>query len=215
MYKCKYCGRYLKKEYETCPGCNSKEFEKIEQFGPKVITEIPKTGFKINLKNIKKEANIQIIGNLIFTAVVFSPILLFIYINFSIMGIEKSNLFDIPILEGIIIPLIFGGIIYLIIGKVFIKNIIKFIKEKNLKIKNLEKLSTTGVLIKNLEYKIKMSDKGYQKCIEVEYTTSSGEKIALLSEGKFNEILVSKNGTADLLIDPNDTTNYFIDFEIY
>ena len=52
-------------------------------------------------------------------------------------------------------------------------------------------------------------------CIQVEYENASGQKIPLKSESKYDNKISNKNGTADLLIDPNDYSNYFIDIEIY
>ena len=37
MYKCTYCGRYLKEHYEVCPGCGSNKIEKTEELGEKII----------------------------------------------------------------------------------------------------------------------------------------------------------------------------------
>ena len=52
-------------------------------------------------------------------------------------------------------------------------------------------------------------------CMQVEYENASGEKIPLQSEAKYNNKLSDKDGTADLLIDPDDYSNYYIDVEIY
>ena len=40
MFKCSYCGRYLKNQYDNCPGCGSNKFEKISNPGTIKITVI-------------------------------------------------------------------------------------------------------------------------------------------------------------------------------
>lgn len=47
------------------------------------------------------------------------------------------------------------------------------------------------------------------------YELDNGTKIPLTSEGKYDGRLSREDGTVDLLINPTDHTNYFIDFEIY
>ena len=91
-------------------------------------------------------------------------------------------------------------------------------KAKN-NIERVNKLAKTGVLIKNIPYDLKPTgtiingEKIYY--IQVLYESKSGKKIPLNSEPKYNTIMGDKDGTADLLIDPNDISNYYIDFEIY
>lgn len=51
--------------------------------------------------------------------------------------------------------------------------------------------------------------------MQVEYENASGQIIPLKSEAKYNNVLSDKDGTVDLLIDPNDYSNFFIDIEIY
>lgn len=81
------------------------------------------------------------------------------------------------------------------------------------------KLAETGTLIKNLPYKVKPTGTVINGnsiyCIEVIYELKNGTKIPFRSEGKYDGQLSRGDGTVDLLIDPNDHSNYFIDFEIY
>lgn len=61
MYQCKYCGRYLKNNYNNCPGCGAVDFSYINNFGTIEVTEVPKNGYKINIENLKKDNIVGII----------------------------------------------------------------------------------------------------------------------------------------------------------
>lgn len=86
-------------------------------------------------------------------------------------------------------------------------------------IKRLQKLAIEGVLVKNMPYKLVKSGTVINGnpiyCMQVEYENASGQIIPLKSEAKYNNVLSDKDGTVDLLIDPNDYSNFFIDIEIY
>ena len=76
------------------------------------------------------------------------------------------------------------------------------------------------MLIKNLNYTIKPLDnqlKGPNTVyvIQVIYEIEKGKTKCFISEPKYLTALGRDDGTVDLLVDPNDYTNYFIDFEIY
>lgn len=85
------------------------------------------------------------------------------------------------------------------------------------KIKKFKKLTQRGKLIKNLPCKIIPANitfndqKGYY--IEIEYEIQGGNILNLKSEVKFNKYPDNQT-TAELLIDPLDAKNYFIDFNI-
>jgi len=83
----------------------------------------------------------------------------------------------------------------------------------------VKKLAMEGFLVKNMPYKLVSSGTVINNqliyCIQVEYENPSGQKISLQSEPRYNNKLSDKNGTVDLLIDPNDYSNYYIDLEIY
>ena len=51
MYKCNYCGRYLKNQYDVCPGCGSSSFETKSFMGEKVIKTPPNGGYIIQTKD--------------------------------------------------------------------------------------------------------------------------------------------------------------------
>jgi len=54
MLVCNYCGRNLKNDYNTCPGCGSTFFQRISDFGEKVIKKPPEGGYIINVDNYEK-----------------------------------------------------------------------------------------------------------------------------------------------------------------
>ncbi len=82
---------------------------------------------------------------------------------------------------------------------------------------NAKKLTQYGQLIKNIPCKIVHSFftlngvKGYN--IEIKYEVSEGNVLYLKSDMKFNNDFKGRE-TADLLIDPMNQKNYFIDFDI-
>ena len=94
-------------------------------------------------------------------------------------------------------------------------------KEKKAKseIKRVQKLAKEGILVKNMPYQLVKTGVVINNqpvyCFKVEYENASGQRIPLKSEGKYNNKLSDKNGTVDLLIDPEDYSNYYIDLEIY
>lgn len=214
MYKCKYCGRFLKESYNNCPGCGSNKFEKIRNFGTTKITKVPEGGYKINLNNYKKDNIAGII--LIVMGIIFlsaSGITMFVFgfvSSFFNNSTESFNFNFIPLL--IDIP-------FFIVGFVILKFGLNLNKKHKEKIKKVKELSHKGILIKNLNYNVKPSGTIINGqpiyCIEVIYENDNGTKIPLTSEGKFDGRLSRNDGTVDLLIDPNDISNYFIDFEIY
>ena len=100
--------------------------------------------------------------------------------------------------------------------------IFAFKKKKGIKkeIARINKLSKSGILVKAMPYELAntgvMVMGKYYKCIKVNYKNSAGVEIPLYSETKYNADIISKtDDSVDLLIDPDDYSNYFIDFEIY
>ena len=70
-----------------------------------------------------------------------------------------------------------------------------------------------------MEYVICNSQKLINGKIKVElkinYITKTGLEVPFTSEFNVESKKIKENNTIDLLFDPNDYTNYFIDFEIY
>ncbi len=215
MYRCEYCNRYLKKKYDKCPACGSTTFKKMQNYDEMVIKTPPKDGYILNLENYKLERKDHKVGMMI---------------GFYILGFIL--LFCIPF---ILIPLLGGfdliSLVFVIFGLLFLIegfSVSKMFFNKSKEIRNkadksidkVEELSKHGMLIKNLKYTIKPVDKKIngQKTIykiRVIYEIEKGRTMCFDSEPKYLSALGRDDGTVDLLIDPNDYSNYFIDFEIY
>lgn len=212
MKKCDYCGRYFKEIHETCPGCGSTSFQNISNFGTIKITDVPQGGYKLdtdNFKSDKKLFSIFYYAGIVTIAmgIIFSIIPLL----FSIVA-TGNDFFGITFALASISICIVTGLPFILIGKYGIKKYKKNIEKLNI-------LSQKGILIKNMPYEIKPTGTVVNNqrvyAIEVQYELDNGTKIPLRSEAKYDGILARPDGTVDLLIDPNDISNYFIDFEIY
>lgn len=216
MLVCNYCGRNLKKEYNICPGCGSSKFERINDFGKVIIKNPPEGGYKINTDNYektKKNANIVRWCGWIF--IIFAILLDLPFILAGILSGRGDVMFGITFSSISIVnilPLILIGVVVILFAK-YSKNK----AEDN--VKRLQKLAMEGVLVKNMPYKLVKSGAVINGnpiyCMQVEYENASGQIIPLKSEAKYNNVLSDKDGTVDLLIDPNDYSNFFIDIEIY
>ena len=223
MQVCNYCGRYLKQKYDNCPACGSKDFKTIQNYGEIRIDTPPKDGYKVNLENYyyKKKSNrtITLVGlySILCVLVIGIPM---IVIPIKMFGETENNSFETAFL------LFFVGFIVIAIIS-FMKSSSKIFKESNKMnsntkkdIKKVEYLSKHGVLIKNLKYTIKpikeqINGNKTVYNIEVIYEIEKGKTKNFISEPKYLSALGRDDGTVDLLIDPKDTDNYFIDFEIY
>ena len=214
MYVCNYCGRVLKHEYEKCPGCGGSSFKTKAYLGEEIIKTPPKDGYKLNKESHK--SNVKIGKILIGVGVVFTlaafPILITDKLFSSLFSDSEilkemnwmDNFYLVPLVVGIMVT-IFG--------------IMRTKTAKN-NMDKLENLSKKGILVKNIPYEVIMTKTVYMGStgvkLKVIYKNSAGVDIPLYSEIKFNvEKQLSSDETVDLLIDPDDYSNYFIDFEIY
>jgi RNA polymerase subunit RPABC4/transcription elongation factor Spt4 len=201
MYICNYCNRVLKQEYEKCPGCGGSSFKTKAFLGETIIKETPKGGYKINVENYKKSLRIANIFVIIGIALIVMPSIF--ALPFLLLGMGEIILF---------IP--FGATLGLIMFGIAFSNKRKVKKSMNRAIK----LSKNGMLVKGMPYKEVNTGtfvgNKYYKCIEVKFKNSAGVEIPLYSETKYDADIKNPE-TVDLLIDPNDYSNYFIDYEIY
>lgn len=217
MYICNYCGRYLKKQYEKCPACGSTSFKQVQSYNEMVIKTPPKDGYKINYKNYNHAKSSHwtwLLSGLII--VLIGAVSIFLFLKDAL----KNEGFTIPLL-------IFAGIIIVFLTikcSKYFKESKRIRKPYDKTIDKLQKLSKTGILIKNLKYEIKpvahkddvysfSGDKVY--VIQIRYEFEKGNPHLFQSEPKYLTALGRDDGTADLLIDPDDHSNYFIDFDIY
>lgn len=131
-------------------------------------------------------------------------------VGVTVSPAEEKILFLTPLLFDL--PFLFISI--LLIG------IAIFTKKKHKELLNkIDYLRFHGTLIKGLEYKVKNSNVEVNgnniPILVVTYENKAGKTMSLESEPKYNGILNNEDGTVDLLIDENDYSNYYIDFEIY
>ena len=219
MYKCNYCGRYFKNQYDVCPGCGSTHFESKSFLGEKVIKTPPKGGYTIQVKDyqkgltgmkIVKWVGIAIIAFTILGTLPFFLIGLLMIINDP----EEAGMG----LAFILFPVLVN-VMTIAIGALMIYIPKKAEKKNKEEIARVQKLAQTGTLIKNIPYELTKSNitdtNGPIYQIKITYKNANGEDIPLISNPKYGGVLGSKSGTADLLIDENDYSNYYIDFEIY
>lgn len=112
---------------------------------------------------------------------------------------------------GIIAIFLIIPVVFLIVGIVQIKKSIS-------KSKIAKELAKSGVLVKNLPYNLVNSNISVNnvplKCIYTTYKFPDGILREIKSEALKGHILSDADGMCDLLYDPNNYDNYFIDFEI-
>lgn len=201
MYICNYCNRVLKQEYEKCPGCGGSSFKTKAFLGETIIKEPPKGGYKINVGNYKKSLRTANIFVIIGVVLIIAPLIFLL--PFLLLGFGEALLFA-PF-EAVI------GIIMLCVALSSKRKIKKSMNKAN-------KLAKVGMLVKGMQYKEintgTFVGTKYYKCIEVKFKNSAGVEIPLYSETKYDADIKNPE-TVDLLIDPNDYSNYFIDYEIY
>ena len=232
MLVCNYCGRHFKHEYESCPGCGSGNFKKINDIKEMVIEKAPSDGYHITIDSFEKEKKMHKI----------IKIILYVFLG---TGLISSLLFIIPILiiigiiifsvlttNGIqeaepLIPMILFLIIFLFIvvgsngGMIFLFKLLLDNQQERIDkdIVRVNKLAKEGMLIKNMPYELVESGNVIMGkpvyCIKVDFKFENGTVIPLTSNPKFDGVDRDKDNSADLLIDKNDYSNYYIDFEIY
>lgn len=200
MHICNYCGRVLKHDYEKCPGCGGSSFKNKAYLGEEIIKTPPKGGYKIDINDYVRE----IIKNLI---------IVFVATLFLTITIIK------------LLPLLILFICLAIIELAFLFGGLKFAIEEFIALKRLKRISKTGMLVKNIPYEVVETnivtnifakEKKTFKRIKIIFKNSAGVRIPLVSELKSNiEDMMKIDDTVDLLIDPTDYSNFYIDFEIY
>lgn len=88
----------------------------------------------------------------------------------------------------------------------------------NKRVKAIKELNTKGKLVKNLHYDLVDSNITVNgipiKRPRIDYTLPTGLTVALYGDPRHDKKHFDKDGLVDLVIDENNPTNYFIDFEI-
>lgn len=215
MYKCEYCNRYLKEKHDKCPACGSTSFKKVQNYEELVIKTPPKDGYKVNLKNFEYEKK----GNkpALYIGIFILIFVIIFSVNFALFPLEANGKFDFFVLPFILFA-IFALIAGISTSSVFFKTARGVTKKSKNEIHKINKLAKNGILIKNLKYELKPKTINGSKTvyqIKIIYEIEKGKTKCFLSEPKYLTALGRDNGTVDLLIDPDDYNNYFIDFEIY
>lgn len=215
MLKCNYCGRLFKKSHESCPGCGAAQFEELGNVNNIVISTPPEGGYKIDLSSSLME-KVTVVMLFAFSLAGLWLMIEAIYgmiicvFNVFYFGSDWSVVF--PFVLFVLLMQAGMGVGLFLLGSFFGKRIIKDKKKK----KNLK---FNGVLIKNMSYDIASTGSVVNGvpiyAIKVIYVDSNGTEIPLISKKEYNGHALDKDGAVDLLIDPNDYTNYYIDFEIY
>lgn len=224
MLVCNYCGRNLKNRYESCPGCGSNSFTENTSIGECVITTPPQDGYHVDLTNFNKQKKLAGIFKwvgiifIIFSIIGIAPFILFAFIlPFAVEGSQTGEAVGVSatmIIFSLLftIPAIAIPVGFIIGGK-------HFQKKADEEAERVEKLSKTGILIKNLPYEIVPTGtiiNGREVyALKVKYRNAQGNEMSLISNPKYDHNINNPSGTADLLMDPNDANNYYIDLEIF
>lgn len=103
-----------------------------------------------------------------------------------------------------IIPFVLAYAIYLEISKI------------SKRIRVVEDLQQYGVLIEKIKYRIKpgIGMKKRMCTLLVNYETRAGKIVELESDIRYDNKIRDEDRLVDLLIDPNNEDNYYIDFDI-
>ena len=204
MYQCIYCGNRTDDKNSPCKGCGSEEFKKYEEEKPTVITRVSQGGYtlKINYDELNKEQKKKL-------KLFFKMFIIVFILNIGVLIFARKYLG-----AYIKIPLIMVGSCALISLLIMPKLLNRYNVAKKSKYKYL---ANHGVLIKKLKYRVihrDLSNHNYKICfLEVNYEDKDGNIIKLKSHPFYDDKFPSDR--VDLLIDPNDYTNYYIDFNIY
>jgi len=162
--------------------------------------------YKIDRTNLRKERNFTIRNVVI--CVIFC-IIVAIVLVLNIMGILESGNSDDSFWGILGFLLILGFCIWPIVDTN------KKYKEKMMKYDYLEQ---HGKLERGLKYSLQhanvLKDGKPVMRIKVDYKLDSGSTVELLSEMRLDHRIAGSNGLVDLLIDPSDPTNYYLDFHI-
>ena len=203
MRICKYCGRNFRSTVESCPSCGSNSFSDHPKRGEYAISIPPEKGYDIRTTYYQVSFLTSIILIVLSSFVAYwtlRNIVLEMFINGFMAGIDF--LFTQPMVAlMILVPLLL--VVYGIGQARMALN----------KIEQLKVLSKNGVLIKHLPYKVDMVGSN-SYILTMEYETPQGEIITLKSEPKPDTLIHDADGKADLLIDPNDYDNFYIEVDI-
>ncbi len=220
MRTCNYCGRKLKQYYEACPGCGSTSFTEDDPYpGITVIETPPVGGYCVNKEFFEDKRKMGIIC-LIMGIVSSIAIILFTAPFMTAQAIETPfivvyGMDETPglfrwsfFLIGMLVP-----IVLLVIG-------INYLRTSRKELNKIKYLSKKGILVKNIPYVLvrtgHLVNNRQVYALSIKYKDpKDGKDVTLRSNPKYDGRLFDKDGTADLLYDPEDFSNNYIDIEIY
>lgn len=162
--------------------------------------------YKIDRTNLKKERNFTVMFGLV--GIVFA-LLFTVLIVLDSRGMLSENSQNNPIVALLFVFFICGIFIFIGIGG------IKKYKEKMTKYDYLEQ---HGRLERGLKYTLcrtgtVVNGRPIMKIV-VDYEMDSGSIIQLSGDGRYDHRIADSDGLVDLLIDPYDPSNYYLDFHI-
>ena len=109
-------------------------------------------------------------------------------------------------------------LLLLLLPIIFILVAVINMNKVNKRVKKIQDLNNNGVLVKGLKYKLVDSGMVVNnvpiKTPAVDYTLPSGSVVTLYGDPRHDKKAFDSDGLVDLVIDPNNPENYFIDFEI-
>ena len=162
--------------------------------------------YKIDRTNLKKERNFKVVFG--FVGIVFALLFIAVIVLDS-MGMFSENSKNNPIVALLFVLFLFG--IFIFIG---IDGVKKY-KEKMAKYDYLEQ---HGRLERGLKYNLVrtgtvVNGRPIMKIV-VDYEMDSGSIIQLSGDGRYDHRIADSDGLVDLLIDPYDPSNYYLDYYI-
>ncbi len=205
MYQCIYCGNRTDDNNSPCTGCGSKDFKKYEPEKPTVITRPPQGGYTLKINNGEYNRYREEQDKKKLKKVFIGMVIMFIIFVFYIYKNTYSPMFPILLV-------MFGVILFttILLAPKIIK---RFYERRNYK---HDHLARNGILVKNLPYKVITRDfpnHNYKFCtLEVKYEIN-GEMQTFMSHPFFDDNFPKDK--VDLLYDPDDLSNNYIDFNIY
>ena len=161
---------------------------------------------KIDRTNLKKERNFNVMFGLV--GVAFALLFIFLIV-LDMMGMLSGSSEGNPIVALLFVFFICS--LFVFVGINGVKNY----KEKMAKYDHLEQ---HGRLERGLKYTLQrtgtvVNGRPIMKIV-VDYEMDSGSVIQLSGDGRYDHRIADSDGLVDLLIDPYDPSNYYLDFHI-
>ena len=162
--------------------------------------------YRIDRTNLKKERKFKLlfgIGGGCFIGIFV------VMLVAHMLGLVEGMRADNPML-GIVLTSLFSGVFFWVA--------FDGVKKYNEKMAKYDYLEQYGRLERGLKYRLNRTGtvvNGREILqIVVDYELPSGSVVRLFGDGRYDHQYADADGLVDLLIDPNDPNNYYIDFSI-